>query len=268
MKRSISRPLVGLPSPSAPLPIEGTISCSICQAVYAPARLHSYLLQAPPIALELAFLGMCHFCFRCRRPSCPNCWDAIHAVCGQCTRETHVPFRTETPPLAGTSYPSTHSILPIDDHSISPSLVPVQPGRFQEILQPSMNTTSNQTSHTHHPVKSTGTSIVSSHIDIDAIETRPDPASSLDIDAIETRPDRTGSPHADKIKTRPEHFRSRKQKLMHTLFASILLIVFLLLTVIVASFLITNVNISIYKLLHIDIRFELISFWHFLQSLF
>ena len=92
MKRSISRPLVGLPSPSAPLPIEGTISCSICQAVYAPARLHSYLLQAPPIALESAFLGMCHFCFRCRRPSCPNCWDAIRAVCGQCTAKLTFPF--------------------------------------------------------------------------------------------------------------------------------------------------------------------------------
>ena len=268
VKRSISRPLVGLPSLPAALPTEGTITCIICQAVYAPSRLHAYLLQAPPIALESAFMSMCHFCFRCRRPSCPNCWDAVHAVCGQCTRETHVPFRIETPPLEGTSSLSAHSSLPIDDHSLSPSLVPVQPGRFQETPLPSTSTTSNHTSQTRFSVKSTGTSVAASPIDIDAIETRPERNGSPDLDAIETRPDRSKSRYTDKIKTRPDHFRSRKQKLMRTLLAFILLSVFLLLAAIAASLLLANVNISIYKLLHIDIRIELTSLWHFLRSLF
>ncbi len=268
MKRSISRPLVGLPSLPAALPTEGTITCIICQAVYAPSRVHAYLLQAPPIALESAFMSMCHFCFRCRRPSCPNCWDAVHAVCGQCTRETHVPFRTETPPLEGTPSLAAHPSFPIDNHLIPPSLVPVHPGRFQETPLPSTSTAFNHTSQTRFSVKSIGTSVAASSIDIDSIETRPDRSGSPDIDSIETRPDRSGSRYTDKIKTRPDHFRNRKQKLMRTLFAFILLIVFLLLAVIVASLLLANVNLSIYKLLHIDIRVELTSLWHFLRSLF
>jgi hypothetical protein len=268
VKRSISRPLVGLPSPSSTSPSEGTITCVICQAVYAPSRLHAYLLQVPPIALESAFMSMCHFCFRCRRPSCPNCWDDVHAVCGQCTRETHVPFRVETPPFAGTSHLSAPSNFPIDDHSIPPSLVPVQPGRFQETLPSPMNTASAHASQTPFTVKSPGTSVASSPIDIDAIETRPDRTGSLDIDTISTRPDRGESLHRDKIKTRPAHFRSGQQRFIRILIASILLLIVLLLLIIVASLLLTNVNLSIYKLLHIDIRAELTSLWHFIRSLF
>jgi hypothetical protein len=268
VKRSISRPLVGLPSPSSTLPTEGTITCIICQAVYAPSRLHAYLLQTPPIALESAFMSMCHFCFRCRRPSCPNCWDAVHSVCGQCARETHVPFRVETPPLEGTSHPSAPSNFPMDDHSIPPSLVPVHPGRFQETLPSPMNTASDHALPTRFSAKLPGTPIASSPIDIDAIETRPDRTGSLDIDTISTRPDRSGSLYMDKIKTRPVHFRSRKHKFIRILIASILLLIILLLVIIVASLLLTNVNLSIYKLLHIDIRAEFTSLLHLLRSLF
>ena len=213
MKRSISRPGVGLPSPSAPSSYRRDhFMLHLSGRVYAPARLHSYLLQAPPIALELAFLGMCHFCFPAAADrSGPNCWDAIHAVCGQCTRETQRSlFDMETPPLAGTLYPSTHSILPIDDHSISPSLVPCATRSLSGNPPTIHECYIQQAPHTRHPVKSTGTSIVSSHIDIDAIETRPDPASSLDI-AIETRQDRTGTPIPTKSKPRPDHFRNRNQ---------------------------------------------------------
>ena len=283
MERSISRPLVGLPSPSSTSPTEGTITCIICQAVYAPSRLHTYLLQAPPIALESAFMSMCHFCFRCRRPSCPNCWDAIHAICGQCTRETHVPFHVETLPLEGTLPLSTHSNFPMNDQSISSSLVPVHPGRFHEPLPSPMSTTANSTSQTHFPVQLAGTSIVSFPIDIDAIATHPDRSESpdidevatrpdrgrlRDIDAIETRPDYTGSLHIDKIQTHPDHFSNGKQKLIRILLAFTLLLAFLLLAIIVASLFLMDVNLYIYKLLHIDIRIELTAFWHFLYSLF
>ena len=268
MKRLISRPLVGLSSPPSTSLTEGTVICVICQAIYAPSRLHAYLLQAPPIALESAFMSMCHFCFRCRRPSCPNCWDAVHAVCGQCSRETHVPFRMKTPPLERTLSLSAHSSTPMDNHSIPPSLVPVHPGRFQEIPSFPTSTTSDYTSQTRFPVRSAGMSVTSSPINIDTIETRPDRGGSLDVDEVATRPDRSGSLHADKIKTRPDHFSSGKQKFIRILIASILLLIVLLLAIVVASLLLTNMNLSIYKLLHIDIRAELTSLWHFLHSLF
>jgi hypothetical protein len=283
VKRSISRPLVGLPSPSSTSPTEGTITCIICQAVYAPSRLHAYLLQAPPIALESAFMSMCHFCFRCRRPSCPNCWDAVHAICGQCTRETHVPFRVETLPFEGTSHPSTHSNFPMNDQSISSSLVPVHPGRFQETLPSPMSTTTNSASQTHSPVQSAGTSVASFPIDIDAIATHPDRSGWSEVDEVATRPDRnrlpdiddittrpgsTGSLHTGKIQTHPDQFSNGKQKLIRILLAFTLLLAFLLLAIIVASSISMDVNLSIYKLLHIDIRAELTAIWHFLHSLF
>jgi hypothetical protein len=274
VKRSISRPLVGLPSPSSTSSTEGTITCIICQAVYAPSRLHTYLLQAPPIALESAFMSMCHFCFRCRRPSCPNCWDAVHAICGQCTRDTHVPFRVDTPSFEGTSHLSTHANFPMDDQSTPPSLVPVQPGRFPEPLP----------SRTPFPVsvQSAGTSVISFPIDIDDITTRPDrngdevatrpdQGKVLDIDAIETRPDHSGSLQSlqiGKIQTHPGQISNGKQHLIRILLAFTLLIAFLLLAIIVASLLSANVNLSIYKLLHIDIHAEITAMWHFLHSLF
>jgi hypothetical protein len=283
VKRSISRPLVGLPSPSSDLSTEGTIICVICQAAYAPSRLHSYLLQTPPIALESAFMSMCHFCFRCRRPSCPNCWDSVHSICGQCTRETHVPFRTPTPPLAGMTLPSTPAHYSADEHSLPSSLISIHPGRFQEFSPSLTNTTSNYSPQTHFPTQSAGTVVPSSSIDIDAVATRPDHNVSLDIDAIATRPDRSRfldidavatrpdpgrSHHTDKIKTRPDHFRSGKQKLIRLLITSILLLIVLLLAIIVASLLWGDVNLSIYHLLHIDIRAEITIILHFFHGLF
>jgi hypothetical protein len=294
VKRSISRPLIGLPSPSVPLSPEGTISCSICQAAYTPARLHAYLLQAPPIALESAFLSMCQFCFRCRRPSCPNCWDATHSICGQCADETHVPFRLPTPPLEGTTPLSNDTDFPADAYPLPYSLVPIHPGRFQEASP--TNSMPGSSTQTHSPTRSAGTVVTSSSIDIDAIITRPDGGRSLDIDAIATRPDRgivsdveevatrpdrsrsldidaiatrpDRGRQINKITTRPEHLASGRQRLFRALLICVLLVVILLLAIIVASLLVADVNLYVYNLLHIDIRAEFTTLWHFLRTLF
>ncbi len=77
------------------VPERSSVSCIICQAAYAPARQRGDLMKASPLALESAFMSMCHFCFRCRRPSCPECWDYIHGLCGACTQEGQLPFRTD-----------------------------------------------------------------------------------------------------------------------------------------------------------------------------
>jgi hypothetical protein len=62
---------------------QGNMLCVICQAAYTPV-LQS---QRPWMALEAAFLSMCHFCFRCRRPACPECWDESNGICADCVRE-------------------------------------------------------------------------------------------------------------------------------------------------------------------------------------
>jgi len=75
------------------------LSCPICRAVYQPSSSH----YADEI-LEDAFRGVCHFCFRCQRPSCPQCWNPIHHVCASCGEEAHLPFCSPVPDLEGLSF--------------------------------------------------------------------------------------------------------------------------------------------------------------------
>ncbi len=118
--------------PSTTSSAHGTIVCTICSALYVPARVHAYLLQAPRLALESAFMSMCHFCFRCRRPACPLCWDDVQGLCGSCVQDVHLPFRQEVVPLPLNS----KLLIPALPHSqqrhaSSFPLVCIQPGRFQ-----------------------------------------------------------------------------------------------------------------------------------------
>jgi hypothetical protein len=111
----------------------GTITCMICNAAYAPGRSHEYLLQAPSVALESAFMSMSHFCFRCRRPACPGCWDAVHGVCGACVQEANLPFRLPTPSLSGVQLPpaALPAVKSQQERAVPAPLTCIRPGRFQ-----------------------------------------------------------------------------------------------------------------------------------------
>jgi len=115
----------------ASLPV---VFCQICHAGYAPAPTHEDLKHAPPVVLESVLMGMCHFCFRCRRAACPACWDEMHGVCGNCTQEAHLPFRSEVRQLEGTMLPPVRQVHRIQEKPASPLLVCVRPGRFQAEL--------------------------------------------------------------------------------------------------------------------------------------
>ncbi len=120
-----------------------SITCAICEAGYMPPQSRRDLLEASPSVLEATFMSMCHYCFRCRRPACPACWDTMHGVCGACVQEAHLPFRATVSPLEGILFPpsdSSHSPLPPNTHleqsstgtAIAPLLVCIRPGRFQQ----------------------------------------------------------------------------------------------------------------------------------------
>src|SRR5437588_10820092 len=109
--------------------IPGIITCTICGAGYASASAHQSLLQAT--VLEAAFMSMCHFCFRCRRPACPECWDTVHGVCGACVQEAHLPFRVEARPLNGVIFPPVHAVHTTRENMASPPLLCKRPGRFR-----------------------------------------------------------------------------------------------------------------------------------------
>src|SRR5215469_2266323 len=118
---------------------DSPITCVICSAVYIPSPQNEDLLQATPLALESAFMSMCHFCFRCRRPACPMCWDAVHRICAACVQETGLTFRTQVAPLEGTLFPP---ILPArqvqsvcNDQQATPFLC-IRPGLFHIATSP------------------------------------------------------------------------------------------------------------------------------------
>ena len=113
------------------------ITCTICGTGYALASAHQSLLQAPPTVLEAAFMSMCHFCFRCRRPACPECWDAVHGVCGACVQEAYLPFRVEARPLNGVIFPPVRGVHTTQENMALPPLVCIRPGRFQTAGSPS-----------------------------------------------------------------------------------------------------------------------------------
>lgn len=119
------------------------ITCAICDAGYMPSQSRQDLLQASPHVLESTLMSMCHYCFRCRRPACPQCWDAMHEVCGACVQEAHLSFRSSASPLTGTLFsPSTFPMSPIShmshmgqssmDTTIAPLLICIRPGCFQQ----------------------------------------------------------------------------------------------------------------------------------------
>lgn len=116
------------------------ITCTICDAGYMPSQSRQDLLQASPSVLESTFMSMCHYCFRCRRPACPACWDAMHGVCGACVQEARLPFRSSASPLTGILFPpSVSPMSPIShmgqssmDTTIAPLLMCIRPGRFQQ----------------------------------------------------------------------------------------------------------------------------------------
>ena len=117
-----------------------SITCAICDAGYMPSQSRQDLLQAVPSVLESTFMSMCHYCFRCRRPACPQCWDAMHGVCGACVQEAHLPFRSSASPLTGILFPPSASSMSHISHmgqssmetTITPLLICIRPGRFQQ----------------------------------------------------------------------------------------------------------------------------------------
>lgn len=114
------------------------ISCVICSAAYAPAPSHGHLWQAPPLTVESAFMSMCRFCFRCRRPACPMCWDEVNGVCGSCVQEAQLPFRAESPTMVGVLFPPVRKAQVVREQTGPEPLVCVQAGRFQTSPLPSV----------------------------------------------------------------------------------------------------------------------------------
>ncbi|WP_126596954.1 hypothetical protein [Dictyobacter aurantiacus] len=284
-----------------------TISCRICQAMYAPSQEHQYLLQAPPMALESAFMSMCHFCFRCRRPACPQCWDNVHGVCGECCVEAGLPFRTQTAPLRGVLFATTRQAQLRRKHATPVRLVCIKPGRFQAMTSvdtaetlPMQSAISAQLvpPPTHHstgresirddeaawrierlPTRPPGSFAARTASHQQAVRRQHDAAvrehrKNLTIDEIATRPPRPRTTIALDKPEKPVPHRSgdeveRKAGFSLESLVTIVLLILLLaiLALVVTSIFSSTANTTIEHFLHLNIRAELAYLWQLIRQL-
>ncbi|HTI15405.1 MAG TPA: hypothetical protein VL461_12730 [Dictyobacter sp.] len=237
--------------------IGNTISCTICQAIYAPAKEYSYLAHTSQIALESAFMSMCHFCFRCRRPSCPDCWDSVHGICGACAQEARLPFRTDVEPLAGALFTDTRQAQLQRKHTAPSPLICIVPGKFQAIAPLETRETL--------PMPMIQTLEVPTPTRIPTPRSSPLPPNSPMPPAITTA---TAAPiDIDQIQTHPAPQHPQGNILSRLLIIlSLLLLLFLIIVLIAEIF--QNANTFIFNLLHIDIRAAITTLLQFLKHIY
>jgi hypothetical protein len=283
-----------------------TIACRICDAIYTPSQEHTYLLQAPPMVLESALMSMCHFCFRCRRPACPHCWDNIHGVCGECCLEANLPFRAQAAPLRGVIFASTRQAQMRRKHATPVRLVCIRSGRFQNAasidtaetfplqsaIMPPRTTASRpkqietdplerpQVHQTEQRVPQPPQRRIT--IDIDQIATRPPyREADVDIDEIATRPPRLKkAPAYDEVVPRPLHIKPTMAIAKHTerparsfwislerIITTLLFIALIcIILLILLAMLSMDANVLIQNYLHVDIRAEITALWQLIEQ--
>ncbi len=211
-----------------------TVVCAICSAHYIPSQAHTYLLKAPRLSLESAFMSMCHFCFRCRRPACPLCWDDVHGLCGACVEDVHLPFRQEVEPLPLNSALLVPALPRSQSrHMTSFPLICTQPGRFQT------NAPSVEHGYVLEPVE-----VVSSTLDVQPQQEDYETSAQNEVTpvvAVQERKD-VGS------------IARRIERVMTLVLGLILFVVAVL---IVAASFSAQANEVIVHVLHVDIRMEI-----------
>ncbi len=220
------------------------ITCNICKASYASSQAQQEPAQAFPRALELAFMSACHYCFRCRRPACPQCWDGVHGVCGACVEEAHLPFRTEVDPLAGLAFPPPQRTETSQQAEVPSMLVCVKPGRFQaEPKQLNFVSTDPINAMTVEPTN-TQLKVTSAKLKIP-----PTPEQStfiLSSTSLEDDDEEPGKPHRGVIR-----FIERQLTIL------VMLTLIIIIGLIVLAEFSQAANSQIAHLLHIDIRREI-----------
>lgn len=227
-----------------------TITCSICEAMYAPSPQQAPFLQHAQGVLDATFMGVCHFCFRCRRAACPQCWDEVHGVCGSCVREAGLPFRISATPLNGLVFPPTAqaSLMPSQPQN-SPLFVPVRNGLFYS--DPPARPEASRTDITTEP-----TCAVQSQSAAIALSEK----TSLPDDSQDTR---------EQVETPRVVQKAKKaSRLEQILTWIVLVIVLILIGVIALAEFIPAINALVARMAHIDIHAEIAYLVHIVQQHF
>jgi hypothetical protein len=238
------------------------VMCKICQAVYVPSRAHRRLAGSPQAVVESTFMSMCHFCFRCRRPACPSCWDEVHGVCGACALEAHLSFRSSVPPLDGVIFPPIQHLPLARVRAGTPPLVCVQPGSFQRAPLPieAQSTLYLQTIP-DQSLDDVSKKDLSPQTSVSSPKPQPQ---VIDIADLVTRPEKR---RVDR-QTTSRKVAMRRGRLKHPVTQILLVIVLLIFFFIVSALLFPSVNDALTQTLHVDIRSGIAYLLELIQHLF
>ncbi len=268
------------------------VTCSICDAVYAPSPQQAPFLGYGQETLEATFMGICHFCFRCRRAACPQCWDELHGVCGSCVQEAGLSFRAGATPLHGLMFPPTGQASALSSQPQNSSLfILIRNGRFYRAAetQPEAGPSDITTEHTPAFTPAASQTGAPASQFADRQQADPDiPANIVAAQAGENRaanenqidsvviPTKTPTPEdlqeTDEQDKTPPAAKAKKAKKVSRLelvltWIVLVVVVALVVTIAVAEF-IPAVNTAIAHVTHIDIRGEIAYLIHIVQQLF
>ena len=245
-----------------------TVTCAICDAVYAPSPQQLPFLQYTQGTLEATFMSICHFCFRCRRAACPQCWDDVHGVCGSCVQEAGLPFRARATPLDGLVFPPRlqQPLISQQQQQIASLFIPVRNGRFSTTIQRSIHQ-ARPDLHTGPVVQPVVAQAITPDNPVRESEQKDTPVAV----AIPTK---TPLPEARKDtseleKTPPIAKKAKQASRLELVFTWIMLVIVLVLVVVIAlAEFIPAVNTLVTHVTHIDIHAEIAYLVHIVQQLF
>lgn len=238
-------------------------------------------------------MSMCHFCFRCRRPACPDCWDEVNGVCGSCVQEAHLPFRTQSPLMRGMQ------LAPARQEPITPyptgqaknaPLTCIYPGRFHGIPLPAITGVPAVSVRPTTPIPTVRTGIVAEGpqtlpniaVPVTGVSLHPEPgvhqttviasASGTQVKTAPLSPTTDALPSQDiaEMETRPgRQKRSRNigRKIERVITIILLSILLLVIALIVAAAVSAEMNTWVTDILHVDIRAEIAYLWQLITHL-
>lgn len=261
------------------------VTCAICDAGYAPSPLRQDFWQAPLSVVEAAFMSICHFCFRCRRPACPDCWDFVHGVCGACVQDAHLPFRTEvalegivfSPVRLGKNGQSTQ------DEQASSLFVCVHPGRFHTAPPPNHLPTQILQAVTVDTVDTVETAVTVVTAEEVSNQQTEKPISAVSqstekriVQAVQDEPKSAVVKDAEEgedVETETEQVPAKRgRRFLKVVERVLTVVVLIVLLCIVALITLAEffpvVNEQVLRLAHIDIRAEIGYLVHLIQSLY
>lgn len=228
------------------------ITCALCNASFALEQEREDDWKMDAAEVEAAFMSICHFCFRCRRAACPECWDPVYRVCAQCVAWAGLPFRSEPSPLADMVFPPEHSPRQMLDESIVP-FVCVRHGRYQSTESAATDPEAGHGQQTATTLPRKGTMpVLPSDKDERAVEL------SQSVLPIVAPPAKKTAQITKQAEDEPECEPSRSvfkiiERVLTIIALAILLVVIVLIVLAEVS---ARANGEIVRFLHVDIRAE------------